>query len=205
MSQEGEVGKRPVASQIQQLLERANAGSHHALGEMLQECRRYLLLVANEKLEPNLVAKAGASDIVQETFASAGRHFAGFSGTTEAELLAWLRQILLNHVATTRRRFIQSQKRNVNREVSLDSGWRPDGECLLARSETPSRHALRNERSRELERAIHALPDRYRLVIQLRHREQLSFADIAQELELSAAAARQLWARAIKRLQLALS
>jgi RNA polymerase sigma-70 factor (ECF subfamily) len=181
----------------------ARAGSNEALGEMLEGCRQYLLLVANESLEPELVAKAGASDIVQETFVSAGRHFSGFSGTTESELLAWLRQILLNHLVSTRRRFFLSQKRRLSREVSFGgSGSRSIASDLMdARSESPSRHALMNERVNELQRAIDELPLQYRQIIQLRHRDQLPFDEVARQLHISAPAARQMWARAIKRLQ----
>jgi RNA polymerase sigma factor (sigma-70 family) len=41
----------------------------------------------------------------------------------------------------------------------------------------------------------------YQQVIQLRHRENLSFEEVALRLGLSPAAARKLWARAIKRLR----
>jgi hypothetical protein len=37
----------------------ARAGSKEALGQMLADCRAYLLLIAGQELEPDLRAKAG--------------------------------------------------------------------------------------------------------------------------------------------------
>ena len=49
----------------------ARAGSSEALGRALEACRRYLLLVAEQDLDPDLRAKGGASDLVQQTFLEA--------------------------------------------------------------------------------------------------------------------------------------
>lgn len=53
----------------------ARDGSDDALGESLEACRAYLLLVARQEIDPALMAKAGASDLVQETFLEAQRDF----------------------------------------------------------------------------------------------------------------------------------
>ena len=49
----------------------ARTGSSEALGQALQACRGYLLLLAERELDPDLRAKGGASDVVQETFLEA--------------------------------------------------------------------------------------------------------------------------------------
>ena len=46
---------------------------------MLNGCRQYLLMVANEVIGPELRAKCAASDLVQETFLEAQRHLRIFS------------------------------------------------------------------------------------------------------------------------------
>src|SRR5437870_8093656 len=88
-----------------QWLAEARAGSPEALGQMLEACRGYLLLVAQRELAPDLRAKGGASDLVQETFLEAQRDFPRFSGRSEAELLAWLRRLLLNNLANFTRHY----------------------------------------------------------------------------------------------------
>src|SRR5262245_37348302 len=61
-------------------LTEALAGSHEALGHALEGCRGYLLHVAMQELDADLASKAGASDLVQETFLEAQRDFARFQG-----------------------------------------------------------------------------------------------------------------------------
>ena len=63
-----------------QQLAAAHSGSSAALGEVLESCRNYLLLVADMALKQGSQAKLGASDIVQETFLEAQRIFDRFEG-----------------------------------------------------------------------------------------------------------------------------
>ena len=91
-------------SDAAQRLAAARAGSREALGQVLQACRGYLLLLAERELDPDLQTKGGASDLVQETFLEAQKDFANFQGNSEGELRAWLRQILLHNLANFTRR-----------------------------------------------------------------------------------------------------
>src|SRR5262245_57514454 len=93
----------------------ARAGSSEALGQVLEACRGYLLMIAQQELEPALQAKGGASDLVQQTFLEAQRDFAGFEGSTREALLAWMRRLLLNNLANFRREY-RCNKRRVTRE-----------------------------------------------------------------------------------------
>src|SRR6516162_6479595 len=99
----------------------ARTGSSEALGQALQACRGYLLLLAKRELDPDLRAKGGASDLVQETFLEAQRDFAHFHGNSAEELRAWLRRLLLNNVANFTRQYRERAKRQVGREVSLEA------------------------------------------------------------------------------------
>src|ERR1700751_3723750 len=94
----------------------ARAGSPEALGQLLEACRGYLLLIAQREIDPDLRAKGGASDLVQQTFLEAQRDFADFRGETEAELLGWLRQILLHNLASFARKFRETAKRRLAAE-----------------------------------------------------------------------------------------
>ena len=68
-----------------------------------------------------------AADLVQETFLEAQQDFGRFAGTSETELLAWLRQILLNNIGNFSRRYHNTDKRAVSREVGEKLGERgPD-------------------------------------------------------------------------------
>jgi RNA polymerase sigma-70 factor (ECF subfamily) len=183
----------------------ARAGSGEALGLILQSCRQYLLLVAGQELDADLHAKAGASDLVQETFLEAQRDFARFQGTSEAELLAWLRQILVNNVANFTRRY-RTGKREVNREVGLQANDSAQasgiaGPALPDPMRTPSSEAVEREQAAALQRALERLPEDYRQVLALRYLEGRTFEEIAPLMNRSAEAARKLFARAMQRLR----
>ena len=186
-----------------QWLPAARAGSNEALGQALECCRRYLLLVAERELDPALRAKGGASDLVQETFAEAKRDFGQFHGASEAELLAWLRVLLRHNLGKFARAYRDTQKRGVGRETPLeaDGSSAERGGGLAADTPTPSGLAMQREQDDALERALARLPEDYQRVLTLRYREERSFEEIGQLLQRSADAARKLWARAVEWLQ----
>jgi RNA polymerase sigma-70 factor (ECF subfamily) len=181
----------------------ARAGSVEALGQALDACRGYLLTIAHQELDADLRAKGGASDLVQETFLKAHRHFGRFHGTSEEELRAWLRRLLLNTLADFRRLYRATDKRQAAREVALQTGdsSAEAGRELAASVLSPSKTAMSNEQAAALHQVIDSLPEEYRLVLHLRHQEERSFEEIGQAMERSANAARKLWARAVERLQ----
>lgn len=194
------------ASDAAQCLAAARAGSSAALGQALETYRRYLLLVAQQELDPELQAKGGASDLVQQTFLDAQQDFAAFRGTSEAELRSWLRQMLLRNLADFNRRYRETTKRRVGREVPLEAGS-SSGDLGLgpyAATASPSAEAMAHEEAAALQVALEGLPEDYRRVITLRQQEQLSFEEIGAQLGRSPDATRKLWARAIQRLKQAL-
>ena len=181
-------------------LRAARDGSREAMGKLLEACRAYLLLVANRELDDDVRSKGGASDLVQETFLHGHRNFRRFKGDTEAELLAWLRCILLNNLANFNRRYRQTGKRHIGSERSLDSsGTRDNGQPVLAAlTPPPSWHVIAREEADALEGAIARLPADYGRIIHLVHRENLSFTEAAQVMNRSTDAVRRLWGRAVE-------
>jgi RNA polymerase sigma-70 factor, ECF subfamily len=182
-------------------LESARHGSREAMGKLLEACRGYLLLVANRELATDLRAKGGASDLVQDTFLEGHRNFRRFKGDTEAELLAWLRCILLNHLANFDRRYRRTAKRKIASERPLESTRRrcDGGDVLVAATPpSPSWQAAAREEAEALDLAVARLPLDYGRIIVLVHRENLSFAEAAQEMNRSVDSARRLWARAVE-------
>lgn len=179
----------------------ARKGSTTALGTLLEAYRPYLHMLADKALPLDLRAKAGISDLVQETYAEAHRDFGQFEGKTEAELAGWLAQILRNNLANLAQRYRQTEKRRVDREISLENMDQESDKRMQVPSpiETPSGQVLRQEMASAMEGALKRLPADYQRVIELRHRENRSFDDIATAMGRSKAAVRKLWARAIER------
>ncbi len=186
---------------VDQLISHARAGSAEALGSLIQSCRQYLLTVANQELPADLRAKVGPSDLVQDTAFEAQKSFHQFSGGQQEEFLAWVRGILLFNLSNARRQFRDTAKRQISREISLDGGDSWLRGSLVARDDAPAETALAKERAQLVEAAVARLPERFRQVIYLRHRDHRSFTEIGQKLSRTAEAARKLWQRAIQRLE----
>jgi RNA polymerase sigma-70 factor (ECF subfamily) len=194
---------RRVGVDVVPALVAARAGSKEALGQALEACRAYLQQIAREELDdPRLRAKAGASDLVQDTLLEAQRDFARFRGETEAELLAWLRRLLRNNLANFRR-WWRKDKRRADREVPLEAASASDRPTvpLPAPAPSPSTQAVRQEQGEALRRALERLPDDYRQVLALRYEGECSFEEVGRRMGRSANAAQKLWARAVERLQ----
>lgn len=183
-------------------LELAQRGDAAALARLLESFRTYLQLMSVGELDPELRAKVGASDLVQDTLIEAQRDFDQFAGGTTAELTAWLRQILRNNAANLRRRYLHTQHRRVSCEVSLtgDDSWGAALD-LCDRSATPQAKAINREQDELVDALVARLPPEYQQVLRLRHAEGLSFVEIGERMQRSADAARKLWSRAIDRMQ----
>lgn len=190
------------SGEIERWIAAARQGDAEALGRLLENCRPYLLLVANQELRRDLQGKIGASDLVQETFLEARRDFSRFVGHNEEKLLGWLRQALLHNIANCNRHFLETGKRNIGREVPLSDGFSKQlCNGVEARSKSPSSLAVARERDESLRRAIELLPELQQQVIRWRNYERCRFEEIGRRLHRSAEAARKLWARAIEQLR----
>ena len=191
----------PAGGLISRRLEQARADRGSALGRLLDAARQYLLLVANRELPPDLRAKVGPSDLVQETLLRAHWHFDQFRGESEEELLAWLRQILAHHLANVRRTYRGTGMRDLGREVGLLDV--PLGELLGPLTDPaadPAVAAEGSERADRLHEALRRLPDDQRDVIRWRVYGSLPFAEVGRRLGRSEEAARKLYARAVEHL-----
>ena len=196
----------PTAGQDpEQLLSLARQGHRDALGLLLQLYDGYLALLARLQIGRRLRGKVDAADLVQETFLEAHRHFARFQGRTEAELVAWLRQILAARLANVVRRYLGTQGRDVRleRELAgeLDQSSRALDRALRAPVSTPSQQAARREQAVLLADALGRLSDDYREAILLRHLEELSFPEVALRMGRDVEAVKKLWSRGLARLR----
>jgi RNA polymerase sigma-70 factor (ECF subfamily) len=192
-------------SSLVQLLNRARDGDRAARDRLFERCRNYVSVVARAQVEGWMQAKVDASDLVQQTLLEAHRSFIDFRGQTEAEWLAWLRQILAHNTTDFVRRFRGTEKRQVRRELPLHARG-ADGSVEFFRDpsdpgETPSQLVSRKEREVEVADAINRLSADHQEVIFLRNLQRLSFNDVALRMGRSRPAVQMLWMRALRKLQ----
>src|SRR5262245_45505626 len=86
--------------------------------ELFGKFRNYLRFLARLQLDPRLKGKLDPSDVVQQTLLEAYARRGQFRGGTEAEWLAWLRQVLAHNLADALRAFTRA-RRNLAREQPL--------------------------------------------------------------------------------------
>ncbi|MEX2141998.1 MAG: sigma-70 family RNA polymerase sigma factor [Pirellulales bacterium] len=187
------------------LLQCAREGSSEEVGQLLDAYRAYLRLLARLHINRQLRGKADPSDLVQETFLAAHKHFPQFRGATEEELLAWLRQIMASKLANLARRYVVSGGRAIHLERQmtgdLDRSSIALSQAFQTEGSSPSGHAARREQAILLADALEQLPDDYREVIVLRHLEELSFPEIAARMGRTLDSVKNLWTRALGRLK----
>ena len=191
-----------IGDSICGLIQQARGGSTDARNQLLAQLRTYIALVAQRQKTPELQAKFGHSDLVQESMAMAVQKFDQFEGSCEAELLAWVKAILENEIKQARRSF-RSDKRDVFRELPIHKQTINQNESAHAplqipdRELTPRTFALQNEQELRIQAALNSLEEEHRQVIELRNWEKLSFRDIGQRMNRSENAANKLWYRAL--------
>ncbi|SRR5581483_8881792 len=194
-----------MTSTPEQLLQEARGGDAATLGRLLELYRRYLALLARVQIGQRLRGKVDASDLVQETFLEAHRNFARFRGSSEPELVRWLRQILAANLADLLRRYLGTQGRDVRLEREIEDAFDRSSVLLdrglVAPQSSPSQQAMRREQAVLLADALAQLPEDYREVLVLRHLEGLSFPEVARQMGRTIASVEKLWMRGLARLR----
>lgn len=167
--------------------------------------RPWLQMVAERELSDGLRGRIDASDIVQQTLLKAWQRESQFNGETHEERLAWLRAILKNTIRDHYRRLNGSTKRGSGREQAATDLFAPGNPGLsqvaIERAPTASGELVVAEEWNQLYRSLARLSGEQRRVIELRHFEELSFAEIAVRMNKSDPAVRMLWVRALRNLQ----
>lgn len=176
----------------------AKSGSQNAIGEFCEQYREYLQTLAEQQVSGDLRRKVACSDIAQETLINASRGFHDFAGRTEVHFKRWLFVLLSNNVNDALRKYRYSKRREFGKEVCVNDLSSP---LFPVDDETASKLMMKGEADVELMRAVSQLTEKEQQVIELRHRDGMSFRDVALCLAMTEVAARKLWSRTIMRLK----
>lgn len=151
-----------------ELLVRAQSGETAAYGEVV---RRYQQSVFNVCYRM-LGERRSAEDQAQECFIRAYQRLHTYD--LDRPFGPWIRRVAanlcLNHL----------QRRRPVQVPLLDEHDRPAG----VGGPGPERQLERREQAQRVRRAVAELPPHYRAVIELRHYQEMSYAEISEALEL---------------------
>jgi RNA polymerase sigma-70 factor, ECF subfamily len=165
-----------VQANEQELLNQAKRGEEAALAALVHRYQTAVLNVAYRLLGN----RQDAEDAAQEAFVRAFQALDRFD--EERPFAPWIKRIAANHClnrleAAKIRPFIPEVDLTMPGEtaVTLDK-WAES-------NPTPEQALLAQEQAGRIRLAIVTLPPRYRAVIELRHFQQLSYEEMAVELE----------------------
>jgi RNA polymerase sigma-70 factor (ECF subfamily) len=197
----------PQSAETEQLLDQARQGQADAVEQLLARHREPVRRMIDLRLDPAIVQRVDASDVVQDVMLEASRRLQDYLKNPVMPFLLWLRHLAKDHLIDAHRRHHLAQKRGVNKEQPLHRpAWADRSSLELAGQlvdgeRTPASEAIQQELQRRLHDAIAQLDDIDREVILMRHFEQLSNQDVAQALELTEPAASMRYLRAVRRLR----
>ncbi len=150
------------------LIKRAKQGDTRAFEALVNHHARYVFTLTN-RLLPDVQE---AEDLAQETFIRAWQNLAKFRG--DAQFRTWLYRIATN--------LCYNRLPNLKRDLSaLD----PDDSIVISDKALPAeQQMIRAEQRAQLSEMINSLPESYRLLIVLRHVNDLSYQEISQVTDL---------------------
>ena len=154
----------------QELLAQAQRGDHKAYGELVGLYQQSLFAVCYRLLGQ----RQDAEDAAQEAFVRGFRSLAGFD--RERPFGPWIRQIATNVCYDLLR------ERKTAVVPLLDEQELPDDRPVNWREAEQKQIAY--ERKDHLWQAIQALPPHYRVIIEMRHFQELSYNEMAEQLDL---------------------
>lgn len=192
---------------VESLLRSAAGGDAQAQTQLFERFRRRLKKMVRLRLNRRLQGRIDDSDIVQDALLAASRRLPQYLENPQAPFFLWLRRITGDKLLETHRTHLGTQARDAEREVSLHRGALPPATSvslaaqLVGRLTSPSQAAVKAEMRIQLQEALNSLDPLDREILALRHFEQLTNAEAAQELDLEPSAASKRYIRALARLQ----
>lgn len=197
----------PDSSQTQELLQQARNGNAEAVNALLERHRAALRRMVDLRMDRVLSRRVDASDIVQDVMLEANRRLNEYLANPAMPFHLWLRHMAKDRLIDAHRRHRVSQRRSLDREQPLVAAGDLDRSTLELAAQlcdeelTPAAAATWRELQRRFQQAVEQLDEPDREVVLMRHFEELSNQEVAQALNLSAAAASMRYLRAMRRLR----
>ena len=180
--------------------------SQDNLASAFAENRQRLLALTEKHLNPILLKRLSAEDVLSETYANAAKRLGYFAAHDDVPIYYKLRTILLQTIADIERRNLKAQGRDIYREVESpksevhNQGTSPF-DNIPADITSPASRVDRDERHAILRRALAAMPENDRAILVMRHFDGMGNSECAAALGLTEKAASIRYIRALERLQ----
>lgn len=174
-------------------------GDDAALAALFALTRPRLLRMVQFRLDPRLVGRMDAEDVLQEAFLEANKRLAAFRADCKP-IFVWLRLITQQTLVDLFRRHVGTKMRAADRELVAAGSGSLSG-LFVGHLTSPSQAAQREELRGHVELALANMEPIDREVLLLRHFEELSNKEVAAELGIQENAASNRYVRALARLK----
>lgn len=183
-----------------ELLEQAlRAGDDGAMGKLIDRERERLLRMVQFRLDPRLVGRLDADDVLQEAFLEAQKRIASFRAD-QKPFFVWMRLVTQQTMVDLFRRHVGAKMRAAGREVAAPATGSLSG-LFVGHLTSPSQAAQREELRQKVDEALASMDEIDREVLLLRHFEELSNKEAAAVLGIQENAASNRYVRALTRLK----
>jgi len=174
-------------------------GDDAALAPLFERLRERLLRMVQFRLDPRLVGRLDAEDVVQEAYLESQKRLQAFRDDHKP-FFVWVRLIVQQTMVDLHRRHLGAKMRSARREVHAPASGAISG-FFVGSITSPSRAVMREELRQQIERALDSMDEIDREVLVLRHFEELSNKEAAEVLGIQENAASNRYVRALGRLK----
>ena len=172
------------------------------LAAAFAEHRQRLFALAEKRLNPILLKRLSAEDVLSEAYVNAVKRPEYFAAHDDVPVYFKLRTILVQTICDIERRHLKAQGRDAYREADRDE--EQSGACcaeIAADITYPVSRVDRNERHALLRSALAGMPESDRAILVMRHFDGMGNSECAAALGLTEKAASIRYVRALERLE----
>ncbi|MBL8748289.1 MAG: sigma-70 family RNA polymerase sigma factor [Planctomycetes bacterium] len=183
----------------EELEQRLRGGDDSVMAALLERLRERLLRMVQFRLDPRLVGRIDAEDVLQESYIEAGKRLQAFRDD-DKPFLVWIRMMTQQTMIDLHRKHLGAKMRSAGREISAPRSGTLSG-FFVGHYTSPSNAVMREELRQRVEEALESMDEIDREVLLLRHFEELSNKDAAAVLGIQENAASNRYVRALVRLK----
>lgn len=158
------------------LVTRAKGGEQRAYEELMHRYKDSIYFMALKMVNN----KDDANDLTVETFGKAFENLEKYK--PDFAFSTWLYRIATNNCID----FIRKKKIKLVSIDSIEGDEEGSSHPMQIRSDTlnPEEMAIKKQKTEQLKKIIEQLPPRYKVLIKLRYFEELSYDEIAEQLDI---------------------
>ncbi len=189
------------------LIHRALAGDELSVRALFTQFHDRLRRMVRLRISRRLQGRIDEDDILQDAYIDIFRNLPDYASDPKLPIFLWFRHITQLKLLEVHRRFLGTQMRDAEREITLHRGdvAKVDSVSLacflLGTLTSPSHAATRAELREIIQNTLDKMDAIDREIIALKHFEQLSTSEIGHVLGMSKSGAGSRYLRAIKRLR----